>query len=202
MSKEVRLIALFAKWFPTFRVAFFFSWFTYLTKNKTKKKNPKTKKTPKNQKFWKLERGAPGERSKTAPLFLGQVWIVHTLECRLGHTQLDDLSPTYLQPADPNQSTSILTLLTGRASAWVLQPSVWLLASVCTVWQCNSLTRLPRSQHVLPTDRWDHQLWSLLTLNASSFALNTQVTCERRLLLCHTGPGSLGSLSYSICKLE
>jgi len=113
----------------------FFFFVVYISyKKQNKKEKPKNqKKTPKNQKFWKLERGAPGERSKTAPLFLGQVWIVHTLECRLGHTQLDDLSPTYLQPADPNQSTSILTLLTGRASAWVLQPSAWLLASLCTV---------------------------------------------------------------------
>lgn len=113
----------------------FFFFVVYISyKKQNKKEKPKNQKNTKKQKeFWKLERGAPGESSKTAPLFLGQVWIVHTLECRLGHTQLGDLSPTYLQPADPNQSTSILTPLTGRASAWVLQPSAWLLASLCTV---------------------------------------------------------------------
>lgn len=118
MSKEVRLIALFAKRFPTF--PFFFCMCVcalhILQKNV----------------FWKLERGAPGETSKIAPPFLGQVCVIHTAECRLGHRQLGAVSSTCLLPADPDQSTSVLTVLTDRTGAWVLQPSAWLLASECT----------------------------------------------------------------------
>lgn len=135
--------------------------------------------------FWKLERGAPGETSKIAPPFLGQVCVIHTAECRLGHRQLGAVSSTCLLPADPDQNTSVLTVLTDRTGAWVLQPSAWLLASKCTD-QPEAGLGSPGAS----TTNWrDHQLWNLLTPKA----LNTQMTSGGKLLLCHTGPEGLGS---------